>query len=294
MERPKPSETVLFSYDTGALELFETAKKLGVRCVLGQMDPHAIEFRLIREEETRWPGWARVPSSLNPAYDQRRRREWQLADAIVVNSNFSRRALVEQRVPESKIITVPLCFETQVPEVERADQKGKLKVLFLGQVILRKGVQYLIQVAHQLKDEDIEFLVVGNLGINADKLNALPANLRILSNVTRAEVSRYYQWANVFVLPTISDGFALTQIESMAHGVPVVATPNCGEVVQDGVNGKIVPIRDVRALASAILEFHRDREGLAKFSLRAKERSREFSLKRLAKGLGEIEHILGD
>ena len=63
----------------------------------------------------------------------------------------------------------------------------------------------------------------------------------------------------MFVLPTLSDGFAITQLEAMAHGLPVVATPNCGRVVTDGEDGLIVPPADADALASAIDRWPRTR-----------------------------------
>jgi glycosyltransferase involved in cell wall biosynthesis len=80
--------------------------------------------------------------------------------------------------------------------------------------------------------------------------------------VPRDCVGELYSAADVFVLPTVSDGFAITQLEAMAHGVPVITTPNCGEVVEHGRNGYVVPARDARALADAILEFVRN-PGLA-------------------------------
>ena len=54
----------------------------------------------------------------------------------------------------------------------------------------------------------------------------------------------------MFVLPTISDSFALTQVEAMANGLPVIATRRCGEVVADGVDGRIVPVADAESLAA--------------------------------------------
>jgi len=54
-------------------------------------------------------------------------------------------------------------------------------------------------------------------------------------------VSDWYRSADVFVLPTLSDGFAITQIEAMSHGLPVIATPNCASVVENGVDGLWCP-----------------------------------------------------
>ena len=76
--------------------------------------------------------------------------------------------------------------------------------------------------------------------------------MTFLGTVTRQAVGNLYRRSDLFVLATISDGFALTQIEAMSYGLPVIATPNCGPVVTPGVDGLIVPAYDGAALAEAI------------------------------------------
>jgi glycosyltransferase involved in cell wall biosynthesis len=58
-----------------------------------------------------------------------------------------------------------------------------------------------------------------------------------LGPVPRSAVARHYQAADVFLLPTYSDGFGLTQLEAQAWRLPIVTSRFCGEVVKDGVNG---------------------------------------------------------
>jgi glycosyltransferase involved in cell wall biosynthesis len=144
-----------------------------------------------------------------------------------------------------------------------------LKVIWLGNVILRKGIQYLVEAAKALVSEDIEFILAGPLGISDQAIRTFPANIKILGRVTRDRLDQVYKQGHVFVLPTISDGFAITQLEAMAHGLPVITTPNCGRVVTDGVEGLIVPPRDSAALSEAILRLCRDRELLREMSRNA-------------------------
>ena len=94
--------------------------------------------------------------------------------------------------------------------------------------------------------------IVGPIGISREALASAPSNLRFEGPLPRIETGAAYRWADVFVLPTLSDGFAVTQLEAMAHGLPVVATPNCGDVVTHERDGLIVPIRDPHALARGI------------------------------------------
>ena len=248
------SDSIFFTYDTGALEALELCRERGIKCILNQMDPNRVEAELVRAEEKEWPDWALSSMHVPEEYFARREREWALADRVVVNSEFSRHALLRQGVPAEKLFVLPLCYEaksrsqklrlsTFKPQLSTAP----LRVLFLGQVILRKGIQYLIQAAKLLEKENIRFDVVGPVGISPTAIASAPKNMIFHGRSTRDQVDKWYEQADVFVLPTLSDGFAITQLEAMAHGLPVVTTPCCGEVVSDGVDGFVVSARDAGA-----------------------------------------------
>src|SRR5690606_31583694 len=159
------------------------------------------------------------------------------------------------------IAVAPIAYTQRGDAPQFRDVSGDnhpLHVLWLGQVNLRKGIQYLMQAAQRLSGENIEFRIVGPIGISQDALATAPANMRFEGSVPRLDASNAYRWADVFVLPTLSDGFAITQLEAMSHGLSVIATPNCGDVVGHEEDGLIVPIRDAEALANSILRLHRD------------------------------------
>ncbi|MEI8287857.1 MAG: glycosyltransferase family 4 protein [Verrucomicrobiota bacterium] len=167
-----------------------------------------------------------------------------------------------------------------------------LRVLWLGQVNLRKGIQYLVAAANLLQDAPVYFDVVGPIGIAGKAVKSAPPNVRFHGPVSRDRAAEWYGRSDVFVLPTISDGFAITQIEAMAHGLPVIATPNCGAVVADGVDGCIVPARDADALAEAIRRYLADRKRLQTQSAAARDKSRQFSLAMLSDNLVKLEDKL--
>jgi glycosyltransferase involved in cell wall biosynthesis len=66
-------------------------------------------------------------------------------------------------------------------------------------------------------------------------------------------VDQLYLSADVFALPSLSEGSALVVYEAMAAGLPVVVTPNCGAVARDGLDGYVVPIRDPEAIGERLL-----------------------------------------
>ena len=289
--------SILFAYDTAALEALKWCKERGVKTVLGQMDPNRIEVDTVIEEQARWPGWQPRAFEVPECYLRRRQQEWDLADRVLVNSEFSRAALIKQGVPREKLVVIPLCYEgDKVPRAAArrttTGNRGCLRVLFLGQVILRKGIQYLIQAARLLEGEGIRFDIVGPIGISREAVASAPQNMVFHGRSLRHESAAWYGQADVFVLPTLSDGFALTQLEAMSYGLPVIATPCCGEVVSDGVDGLIVPPREPVALAKA-LQRYLEPGLLQQHQAAAVEKAKQFTLERLADNLLAIEACLG-
>lgn len=265
-----PLRDLFFGFNTNCLEALEELKPRGVFSVVDQVDPGKVEEDMVIEESERWPGWAKFPGRLPDAYWQRLKQEWDLADRVLVNSEWSAHALVQQGVPAEKIIVVPLAIELSAErKAPPVNPRGTLKALWLGSVILRKGIQYLVEAARLLKNQPIEFLLAGPIGISDEAVRSFPANMKALGRVTRSQIADIYRQAHVFVLPTISDGFAITQLEAMSHGLPVIATPNCGRVVTHGEDGLIVPARDSFALAEALARLDSDRELLRAMSRNA-------------------------
>jgi glycosyltransferase involved in cell wall biosynthesis len=238
--------------------------------VIDQIDPGRVEEDLVLEENERWPGWASVPGRMSENYWRRLEAEWQAADTVLVNSEWSQQALMQQGVPAKKIIVVPLALNSQLKKTPMpVKATGTLKVLWLGSVILRKGIPYLAEAARLLGKRNIEFLLAGPLGISREALQSFPGSIKILGRITRDRLDEVYSQAHVFVLPTISDGFAITQLEAMAHGLPLVTTPNCGRVVTDGLDGLIVPARDSKALADALARLEANRALVTEMSFNA-------------------------
>jgi hypothetical protein len=271
-----PPHDVFFGYSYAALEALEAEKDCGCLILLDQIDPGPAHFRLVAEEMMRHPELAGLPAAFPAAYYGRVQREWELADVIVVNSEWSRDAIVSEGADAAKIEVLPLAYETE--HGARSKESGMLRVLWLGQVNVGKGIHYLLQAARLLQQEPVEFLIAGPLGVRREIVGSAPKNVRWLAPVPRNQATKLYQECDVFVLPTLSDGFAITQLEAFAHGLPVITTPNCGRVVEDRVTGFIIPPRDPKALAEAIMNFVRHPELAGEMSPHCIEASKSFSV----------------
>src|SRR5262249_5517383 len=116
-----------------------------------------------------------------------------------------------------------------------------LRVLFLGQINLRKGIGPLLDAIRMMRGEPIEFTLAGDVQVE------IPADLRDdpcvkwVGSVPREQTSRFYRDADLFIFPTFSDGFGLTQLEAQAWGLPIITTTFCGKVVEHDRTGWLLP-----------------------------------------------------
>ena len=228
------------------------------------------------------------------------REECELADRIVVNSEWSREGLVRGGVPGEKISVIPLAYEGQTSAVQTVRSRGTaerirrvlqherpLRVLFLGLINLRKGVARLLEAARILRDEPVEFWMVGPVEIANASTITDAGRVKWFGAVTRNQAAEFYRNADVFILPTLSDGFAITQLEAQAHGLPVIASKNCGKVVENGVNGIILDEPSAACIAHAVRDCIASPDRLEKLASASGVRD-EFTID----GLGQqLQHL---
>ncbi len=260
-----PSTRWLFSYCYEARALFAAAEQVGLSPVLGQIDPGPVEDRKVAELTRRWSEYRTSFQPGSADYYDSWREECRLATHILVNSDWSREALVRAGIDARKIAVCPLVY---APPVEAADwsktyprnftSQRPLRVLFLGQCILRKGIAETIAAARALRHQPVEFTLVGNTNIADLGRHFAGTRITYRPRVTRAECHAYYRDADVFLFPTHSDGFGLTQLEAQAWKLPIVASHFCGEVVRDGTTGWLMPEVSETAIVSAIEEMLAD------------------------------------
>jgi glycosyltransferase involved in cell wall biosynthesis len=285
---------VVFCYSYTALAPFRAAKRRGWRTILGQIDPGRYHDRIVADLYNRCPQYAHDRQFAPAEYWTAWHEECSLADVIMVNSEWSKTALLAEGVAAEQIAVVPLAYQPPSGSEgisrhhpEAISSERPLRVLFLGNVNLCKGIHDLACAAELLKDAPVVFDVVGNQTSVPPGLST--GNVRFHGKVSRTEVSVWYQHADLFVLPTYSDGFALTQLEAMAYGLPVIATPRCGSVVQPGLNGWLIEPGCPEQLAGVIREVISHPFALAEMSAAATRRAGEFSIERLTDSLCQLE-----
>jgi glycosyltransferase involved in cell wall biosynthesis len=278
---------VVMAYSYAALEIFRFARARGWHTVLGQIDPGPLEERIVAklyEKDFDQRGrWQPTP----PQYWSRWRKECELADRIVVNSLWSHAALVEEGVPAAKIKFVPLAYdEPKAFDIFQRKYPGAfsrsrpLRVLFLGQINLRKGMGPLLEAIRLLRGEPIEFSLVGSIQITVPPDLRDDPQVHWVGSVSNEKTARFYRDADIFIFPTFSDGFGLTQLEAQAWKLPIVTTKFCGDVVEDGRNGCILTEVTSCAIAATLRRFLADSAWLQKLSDNS-ALSESFSLNRI-------------
>ena len=262
----RSGQPILLSYSYAALEPFRFAKSRGWKTLLLQIDPGPEEQRIVAEEVARVPALAGEWQVAPVDYWSSWRQECDLADRIIVNSEWSREGLMRSGIPTQKLTLIPLAYEAseggdQKSEIQqvrsypaRFTQERPMRVLFLGQVNLRKGIARLLQAAQTLRDEPVEFWIVGPVQIANAEDAADNARVKWFGPVARKETAKKYKAADVFILPTLSDGFAITQLEAQAYGLPVISSKTCGGIVENGRNGIILDEPSAPCIAAAIRE----------------------------------------
>jgi 1,4-alpha-glucan branching enzyme len=207
----------------------------------------------------------------------------QDADLIVTISNYSLQKIHSHYgVDPAKVRIVPngVDIERFKPRPDKAALRRQFGlgdepcVLFVGNLISRKGLPLLVEAAKKVAKEraDTKFIIVGEGPLKASLKSSIASagllgNFRFLGNLSEEQLPQIYNCADVFVLPSIQEGQGIVLLEAMASGVPVVAFDIGGvnEAVCNGETGLLVGLGDVEALGQAVLKFLADSMLRARF-----------------------------
>jgi len=276
------ADVVVASYGTG-VEGFAAVKRRGGRAVLHYPAAHnRFQRKLMAEDAELSPEFAAALPDFDdvPAeFELRRDRECAEADRILVASSFAKHTFVAEGYDPQKIVAISLGVDTVRFTPPAAPRRSdRFRVLFVGQIGQRKGISYLLRGYESFRKRDSELHLVGSFVAGAAQTYQRFADLfQHTPHVPQAELPQIYRAADVFVLPTLTEGMGLVVLEAMATGLPVIATPNGpGDLIDDGIDGFVVPIRDSQAIAERLQMLYRDPELRSAMGRRAREKALRF------------------
>ena len=269
-------------YNSCALKTFQQAQSFGALRILDQSIGHLSSgLDLLREEAERSPEFAEDERIDAPQrLIERCEEETSLADMILAGSEYVKTTLVAHGVLPSRIRVVPYGVDIAMfvaPPAQKRTRRRGLRLLFVGQLGIRKGIRYLLEAVRRLKSNGVELTLVGAPAGNGRGLDLYRDYFRHIPHVPHGEIHRLFHDADVFVFPSLHEGSALATYEALACGLPVITTPNSGSVVRDGVDGFIVPVCDANALEEKISLLLRNDALREHMSENARRRAEEFS-----------------
>ncbi|MFY9611083.1 MAG: glycosyltransferase family 4 protein, partial [Blastocatellia bacterium] len=288
----------LFCYSTYASEAFRADHQLVRHRFLFQLHPHPKAVRTLLMEESERDPWAR--GSLTTEYElalsdrefEEMCMEPELANGWVAASSYTARTLTEQGVPSRKTHVVPYGVDAErfFERSEARSPSKKLIAVFVGSMIQRKGLSYFLDALRMLKSKHVGAVLCGRGMIDKELLSRYTdIDVEVRVGLSTEQLVKQIHRSDLFVLPSLAEGFAHVILEAMSCGVPVIATPNtCApDVLTDGVHGFIVPIRDAEAVADKLSWAIENREQIAEMGRAAAAQARGFTWERFRTGVRE-------
>ncbi len=288
--KTKVAAKAIYAYEDGARDTFKQAKKNGIECIYELPIGYWKSGRHIYEEEKAInPEWAETLTGLNDSNEKLEIKDEELAmaDNIIVASSFTKETLAKSKATDKNIHVIPYCTPTTITNEEPTIRKNKLRVLYVGSLTQRKGISYAIDAIEQLGDT-VSLTVIGKKNTSeCKKLNEALGKYTWHESLPHKRILEQMRLHDVLLFPTLFEGFGLVITEALSQGLPIITTKNSGgpECIRNGIEGYIVPIRDINAISVCLEVLSNDREKLRQMKLDCIKRARYLSYDRFSENL---------
>ena len=251
----------VYAVNLAAKAAFSAAKQRRMACIYEVI---ALEIRsyiqMLRREFETHPALFPGGTPQTPDAEQHIRRcdaEWALADVVIVNSNLTRDTYAAAGFDTGKVRVIPLGFPPVGPEepIQPPEPSKPLHVLWAGNFSVSKGAHYLLAALKSpALRKNLRVTVFGKQLLPAAAIASFEDVIEFHGTVPHTQLFAIYRRADLLILPTLSDGFAMVVSEAMSQGLPVITTDWAGaaQFIAPGENGLLVPARDSEALAEAL------------------------------------------
>jgi glycosyltransferase involved in cell wall biosynthesis len=263
--------------------------------ILFQLHPHPASVRKILRREC----------MLHPDCASSLEKEWELAlteedygrlveesamaERWIVASRFSKQTLIDAGIPGEKIEVVPYGIDLQ--RFARREDYRKvvtpLRLLFVGTICQRKGIKYLKEALALLPPGSVELTICGRPVDDLALFRDTGMPVRLFPSISAQGLLDAYRSADVFVFPSLAEGFAQVLLEAMASGLPIISTTRTAapDLINHGEQGYIVEAGDPVALATQIEKFLEDPDLVRSMGEAARRRAEYFTWERFRSGV---------
>jgi glycosyltransferase involved in cell wall biosynthesis len=249
----------IYAYEDAALLSFRQAKKLNFHCLFDlPIGYWRYSHKHLKIEQDRWPAWASTLVEFNDSTEKldRKDEELRLADKIFVASHFTATTLKEYPDSLAEIIIIPYGFPPIYPNRNYSSllSNRPLRLLFVGGLSQRKGIAYLFEAVNSF-GKNVELTIVGHK--SSDRCIALDTELskhKWFPSLPHDEILKLMREHDVFVFPSLFEGFGLVITEAMSQGTPVITTDRTAgpDLIKNGENGWLVEAGSAEALICMI------------------------------------------
>ena len=295
----------LLTYSYFAYDAFHADPRPGI---LFQVHPHPLTIRrILTEELAAHPDCA---GSLQQEWElalpeedfQHLVEEPRLAARFLCASSFTRQSLIENGAEPSAIRVVPYGVDTDRFRPDPSRRSGilsgtqagtgsapgsKLQLLFVGRINQRKGIKYLLEALRLLRTQQVHLTICGRVIDGLDLFRPFASQIDVRPSVGAAELVAAYQSADLFVFPSVAEGFGQVLLESLASGLPILSTTHTAapDLITSGVEGLIIPPRRPDLLAEQIDWAATHRSELDAMAQQARRRALQFTWQRFRSGI---------
>jgi len=291
-ELARRTGSLLLSYSYYAFDAFRSYGRPGA---LFQLHPHPLSVRRILEREL----------ADHPECAPSLKKEWELslpqedfdhlvaeprmADRFLAASSFTRSTLIENGAAPEAIRVIPYGVDLDrfQPGEHAARVSGPLRLLFVGAINQRKGIKYLLQALRMMGPAPVEVTVCGRIVDDLALFVPFASRVEVRPYVSLPELLEAYRRADLFVFPSVAEGFAQVLLEALASGVPILSTTHTAapDLIEEGREGFIVEPRRPDLLASRIEWAMNHRVQLADMRMAARRRAELFTWERFRHGV---------
>lgn len=291
----------IYAYEDLALHTFSIAKKYDIKCLYDLPIGYWRAMRyFLNEDREKNPEWAMTLGGFNDSEKklERKDEELQLADKIYVASSFTKKTLEMYPGKLADIEVIPYGFPPVNMDRKYDNIRNrKIKVLYVGGLTQRKGISYFFEALKGLEDK-IEITVVGKGDLNkCIALKKALSKINYISSLPHDEILKLMANQDLFIFPSLFEGFGLVITEAMSQGTPVITTNRtCGpDIIHNGKDGWIVEAGVSKPIKDLLLQFISDPDILTKTGQRARETASKRPWSVYEKTLAEsVNHYLND
>jgi glycosyltransferase involved in cell wall biosynthesis len=284
LSRQAAAYNVFIGWSGRSLASIQHAKTAGKVTIVERGSSHiCYQNAMLQEEYSRFSTDFRI----DPRVIDRELQEYEVADFISIPSQFVRKTFIDQGIAAEKLLLNNYgvsSFFKPLDNTGNADTSTrKYIILYLGSITIQKGLIYLFEALSQLPipTTAYEFWLVGSIAAEMESTvnRYRQENWLLWGHINHYELADIIGQADVGVQPSIQEGLSMVIPQMLGCGLPVIASYNTGatDLIEEGVNGFVVPIRSAELIADRIMQLYQSPERLSQMKIQAATSQRDLS-----------------